>query len=264
MTRLSSLCLLAVLVALAGCASGPAKDETAGWDAQRLYTEAQDEQAAGNLEKASRYYEKLEGRAAGTPLAEQAMLDAAYMHHKAQEPAQALAILNRFELRHPTSPATDYALYLRGLVSFNDNLGFFGLLDHQDLSERDQKAARDSFEAFRALVVRFPQSIYAEDARQRMQYIVNSLAQSEINVAQHYFLRQSYVATINRVQQAIENYPQAPALELGLYLMVRSYEALNMAELRDDTKRVLLQSYPNTTYLNAGLPDRSRPWWRLW
>ena len=264
MTRLSSFCLIAALSTLVGCASGPAKDETAAWDAQRLYTEAQEEQAAGDLEKASRYYEKLEGRAAGTPLAEQAMLDAAYMHHKAREPGEALAILNRFELRHPTSPATDYALYLRGLVTFNDNLGFFGLLNQQDLSERDQKAARDSFEAFRALVVRFPQSRYAEDARQRMQYIVNSLARSEINVARHYYERQGYVATINRVQQAITNYPQAPALELGLYLMVRSYDALNMTTLRDDTQRVLLQSYPNTRYLSQGLPDQSRPWWKLW
>jgi outer membrane protein assembly factor BamD len=264
MTRIFSFCLIAAFATLVGCASGPKKDETAAWDAQRLYAEAQDEQAAGNLEKASRYYEKLEGRAAGTPLAEQAMLDAAYMHHKAGESGEALAILNRFELRHPTSPATDYALYLRGLTTFNDNLGFFGLLNQQDLSERDQKAARDSFEAFRALVVRFPQSRYAEDARQRMQYIVNSLAQSEINVARHYYQRQGYVAAINRVQEAITNYPKAPALELGLYIMVKSYDALNMPTLRDDTQRVLLKSHPKTPYLSEGLPDPSRPWWRLW
>jgi outer membrane protein assembly factor BamD len=74
-------------------------------------------------------------------------------------------------------------------VNFNDNLGMFSWLSRQDLSERDQKAAKDSFESFRELVTRFPDSRYAEDSRLRMQYIVNSLAQYEVHVARYYYGR---------------------------------------------------------------------------
>ena len=90
---------------------------------------------------------------------------------------------------HPASPALDYALYLKGLVNFNDNLGMFSWISRQDLSEHDQKAAKDSFESFNELVTRFPESRYAQDSRQRMTYIVNSLAQYEVHVARYYYAR---------------------------------------------------------------------------
>jgi outer membrane protein assembly factor BamD len=99
---------------------------------------------------------KLEGRAAGTPLAQQAQLEKAYAHHKAGEQAQAIATLDRFIKLHPASPALDYALYMKGVVNFNDNLGMFSFISRQDLSERDQKAAKESFEAFKDWWRAFP------------------------------------------------------------------------------------------------------------
>ena len=110
-------------------------------------------------------YEKLEGRAAGTPLAQQAQIDKAYAQYKGGEQAQAAATLDRFMKLHPASPAMDYALYLKGLVNFNDNLGIFGFISRQDLSERDQKSAKESFESFKELSTRFPDSRYAADSR---------------------------------------------------------------------------------------------------
>ncbi|TSE21559.1 Outer membrane protein assembly factor BamD [Tepidimonas alkaliphilus] len=258
-------CALAVLTAaLAGCASSPPKDATANWSPNKLYAEAMDERAAGNYDKAIQYFEKLEGRAAGTPLAQQAQLEKAYTHYKNGEPAQALATLDRFMRLHPTSPALDYALYLKGLVNFNDNLGLFGFISQQDLSERDQKAAKDSFEAFKQLVERFPDSRYAADARQRMVYIVNALAQSEVHIARYYFRRGAYVAAINRAQLAIRDYPNAPANEEALYLLYKSYEALGMEQQAHDARRVLELNFPQSTLLTRGLTIDRGPWWRLW
>ena len=157
---------------LVGCSS-TTEDKTAGWSPNRIHSEAKDEMNSGAYDKAIPLFEKLEGRAAGTPLAQQAQIDKAYAHYKAGEKAEAIATLDRFMKLHPTSPALDYALYLKGLVNFNDNLGLFSFISRQDLSERDQKAAKDSFESFGELVTRFPESRYANDARQRMTYIVN-------------------------------------------------------------------------------------------
>ena len=82
----------------------------------------------------------------------QAQLDKAYARYKAAEPAEALAALDRFIKLHPASPAIDYALYLKGIINFNDDLGLFSFITRQDLSERDQKAAKESFESFKELV----------------------------------------------------------------------------------------------------------------
>lgn len=257
---LSALC---AALALTGCNTTPV-DQTAGWSPNRIYSEATDERNAGAYDKAIALYEKLEGRAAGTPLAQQAQLDKAYTHYKAGEQAQALATLTRFARLHPASPATDYALYLRGLINFNDNLGLFGSIARQDLSERDQKAAKESFEAFRELVTRFPESRYTPDARSRMAYIVNSLAQYEVHVARYYFKRGAHVAAINRAQQALSDYPQAPAQEEALFILMQSYDALGMSQLRDDTRRVMLANYPKSEFLTQGFRSAQDPWWKLW
>ena len=252
--------VLAACVLAVGCAS-TTKDKTASWTPERIYSEAQEELTGGSYDKAVPLLEKLEGRAAGTPLAQQAQLDKAYAHYKSSEKAQAIATLDRFIKLHPASPAIDYALYLKGLVNFNDDLGMFGWISKQDLSERDQKAAKDSFESFRDLTQRFPDSRYTPDARQRMTYIVNSLAQYEVHVARYYYQRGAYVAAIGRAQTALADYQNVPAQQEALQILVKSYDALGMTQLRDDTQRIMDASYP----AGSGAPQElAAPWWKLW
>lgn len=255
---------LMVALGLSGCASDP-KDPTAGWSPNKIYSEARDEASSGAYDKAVTLFEKLEGRAAGTPLAQQAQLEKAHAHYRAGEPAQAVATLDRFLRLHPSSPAVDYALYLKGLVTFNDNLGLLGRLARKDLSESDQKAAKESFEAFRELVTRFPDSKYTPDAQLRMSYIVNSIAQSEVNVARYYHTRGAHVAAINRAQTALSEFRDVPAHEEALFILYRSYDALGMTDLRDDALRVMQRTFPKSAFLGQATPGASkRPWYRFW
>ena len=262
--KLWAVPVVAVAAAMLAACSSTSDDATASWSPNKIYAEARDEVAAGSYDKAIPLFEKLEGRAAGTPLAQQAQLEKAYAHFKSGEPAQAIAALDRFMKLHPASPALDYALYLKGLVNFNDELGFFSFLAREDLSERDQKAAKESFEAFKELVARFPDSRYAPDAKARMTYIVNSLAQYEVHVARYYFQRGAYVAAISRAQNALTDYQDVPALEEALFILVRSYDALGLEQLRDDAKRVLATNYPSSEYLTRGFRSAQGPWWRIW
>lgn len=255
--------LTASLVFLGACSSTPT-DPTAGWSPNKIYAEAKDDMSAGAYDKAISLFEKLEGRAAGTPLAQQAQIDKAYAQYKSGEPILAIATLDRFIKLHPASPAMDYALYLKGIVNFNDDLGLFSAVTRQDLAERDQKASKDSFEAFKELVSRFPDSRYAVDASQRMTYIVNSLAQSEVHVARYYYQRGAYLAAINRAQSAIADYQGVPAVEEALFIMVQAYDALGMSDLRDDARRVLEKNYPQTPYLVHGFKPKDEPWWKIW
>jgi outer membrane protein assembly factor BamD len=261
----SRLCavLCSLTFALVACSSKPI-DQTSSWSPNKIYAEAKDEVNSGGYDKAIPLFEKLEGRAAGTPLAQQAQLEKAYAQYKSGEQAQAIATLDRFIKLHPASPALDYALYLKGLVNFNDNLGLFASISRQDLAERDQKAAKESFESFKELVTRFPDSRYTPDARLRMSYTVNALAQSEVHVARYYYSRGAYVAAINRAQTAIADYRDVPALEEATYIVYKSYDALGMSQLRDDTKRVLENTYPKSEYLSKGFRSAQNPWYKFW
>ncbi len=263
MLRRLQLSVLLSLAFLAGCATNEA-DWTAGWTPEKLYAEAKDELNNKLYEKAITLYEKLEGRAAGTQLAQQAQLEKAYAQYKNGDPVLAVATLDRFMKINPASPALDYALYLKGIVNFNEDLGMLSFISKQDLSERDQKAAKESFEAFRELVTRFPDSKYSEDARLRMRYSVNILAKSEINVARFYLNKGAYVAAINRAQAALKDYRDVPALEDALNILIECYDKLGLTQLRDDTKRVLAQTFPESQKPTVTDPKKSGPWWKLW
>jgi outer membrane protein assembly factor BamD len=259
---LASLVLFGLAVLLSACSSTP-KDPTAGWSPNKIYAEAKDEAASGAWDKAISLYEKLEGRAAGTPLALQAQIEKAYAQFKSGEPAQAVATLDRFLKLHPASPGVDYALYLKGLINFNEDLGFLGRMVDSDLSERDQKAGKEAYEAFRQLVDRFPDSKYTPDAQARITYIVGALARYEVHVARYYFSRGAYAAAINRAQTALTDYKEVPATEEALWILSQSYTQLGMNDLAADSRRILERTFPNSPYITKGAPSKSKPWWRL-
>jgi len=256
--------MLAAAVVLSSCGSTPKEDTSTQQSVDKLYAEAKDDMSSGGYDRAIKSLERVEGRAAGTLLAQQAQIDLAYSYWKTGERAQALSTLDRFIRLNPSSPALDYALYLRGLVNFNDDLGLFGNLSRQDLSERDQQASRDAYQSFKQLTDQFPQSRYAADARTRMDYIVNALAAYEVHVARYYYRRGAYVAAVNRAQQALLEFQRAPAIEEALFIMARSYDRLGLESLRDDADRVLRQNFPNSPYLTGEGPPSNRSWWQFW
>ena len=248
-------------VLLSACSDDNKYDETRDWSADKLYTEAKDELTSGNYKKAIGYYEKLEARFPYGKLAQQAQLEVAYAYFKDKDSVSSLAAADRFIKLHPNHPNVDYAYYLKGLVNFNEDLGIFGGISGQDLGERDPKAARESFEAFKELVTRFPESRYTPDATARMRYLVNAMAINEVRTAEYYLRRTAYVAAVNRAQFVVQNYQQSPAVEQALIVLVKSYDALGLTELRDDTARLLKLNFPSTQFSLASL--RKKAWWEI-
>jgi outer membrane protein assembly factor BamD len=252
--------LIAVMaLALAGCKS-TSDDETAGWDAQKLYSEAKTLMNKKGYDQAIKLLEKLEARYPYGRYAQQAQLDIAYAYYKSGEADLAVLAADRFIKMHPNHSDVDYAYYLKGLANFNEDLGVLGGVVDRDLTQRDPRASLEAFDAFRELVERFPNSKYVTDSRLRMQYLVNSLAAHEIHVARYYYNRGAYVAAINRCQSVIAQYPNAPSHEEALFLLVASYDKLGLDTLRDDSERVLRRNFPNSKYFSKGTTS----WWKLW
>jgi len=262
--KLLNLAAIALVVLLSACGLMPEQiDETTSWSASKLYTEARDETAGGNYEKAIKYYEKLETRYPFGIYAQQAQMEIAYAHYRQNEQALALAAVDRFIKLHPNHPNVDYMYYLRGLINFNDQIGMLHYISREDVTERDPKAAKDAFDSFKLLTTKFPNSKYTPDAIIRMKYLLNALAQYEVHVAKYYYRRGAYLAAANRAQQAVQNYPNAPAIEEALFVLIKSYDKLGLTDLRDDADRVFKQNFPNSVYL-SGNPKNDAPWWKLW
>jgi outer membrane protein assembly factor BamD len=256
-----------LLLTLVACSSDPAKDELKNLSADEIYAKAQASLQDENYDKEVKQFESLQSRYPYGRYAQQAQMEIAYAYYKHSEPAPALAALDHFAKLYPMSTHMDYVLYLKGLINFNENINsLFGTMFKQDPSERDPAALRDSFNSFKELVTRFPDSQYTPDARLRMQYLLITLASSDIHVAAYYLRRGAYVAAANRAKGVLTDFPQTPQTRDALQIMVQAYDAMDMKDLRDDTQRVLalntakdgIQPKPFPTPLNPSA------WWKFW
>ena len=260
----TALAALLLAVALGGCGLFADKlDPRKNWTAAEYYKAAKEEFDNRNWDAAIKIYEALESKFPFGRFAQQAQMEVAYAYYKQGETAQALSAVDKFIKLHPNHPNLDYALYLRALVNFKEDLGPFARLITQDLADRDPKAARESFEGFKDLVTRFPESRYAADARERMAYLVEALARHEIHVARYYLSRGAFLAAANRAQSAITRFPNSPIHRAALDVMVEAYDRMNMAELRDDTRKVLAKNFPADRMAREG-QNRTKPWWKFW
>jgi len=238
-------------------------DETKGWAEQRLYAAGQEKMADKNYDKAIEYFQKLEARYPHGAYATQAQLEVAYAYYKKTEPVLCLSAVDRFIKLHPNHPNLDYAYYLKGLATFNER-GIMEKYTKQEINDRDPKTLRVSFNAFKELVERFPSSRYQKDATQRMIYLVNTLAMHEMHVARYYMQRKAYVAAMNRARYVLETYPNSVAVEDALVTMISAYDAMDMADLKGDTLRILKANYPENPMITGKINEDEKVWWKFW
>ncbi|OQW95496.1 MAG: outer membrane protein assembly factor BamD [Beggiatoa sp. IS2] len=237
---------LLLISCLAGCALFSEEgDETTKLTIDQIYAQAKEAMNDGSYETAIKLYEALEARDPFGKYAQQAQLDIIYAYYKYQEPDSALTAAARFIKLYPRHPRIDYAYYLKGLVNFELNAGLFDRFLPLDKSQRDQTAAMNAFNGFSDLITRFPDSKYSEDARQRMVYLRNILADYELHAARFYLERGAFVAAANRAKKVVESYQRTPAVPEALVILAKTYKIMSLADLYTSTLRVLKLNYPD-------------------
>ncbi|MGA7750217.1 MAG: outer membrane protein assembly factor BamD [Gallionella sp.] len=227
--------------------------------AEEMYIDAKKSLDDGGYEEALKQFESLQSHYPYGRYAQQAQLEMAYTYYKQKESESAISAADRFIKQYPNNPHVDYAYYVKGLANFNPDIGLFGMQFGQDPTERDPKAAQDSFAAFKDLVTRFPSSKYATDSKMRMQYLLNALAKYDIHVASYYLRRGANIAAVNRATEVLTLYPNSPATRDALMIMVQGYDALGMNQLRDDAQRILNMNFPQAAnMLTNRIGEKSR------
>lgn len=244
--------LIVALVAvglLGGCAgrnkSGPDGEDDPQTTESIVYSNAQRSLRSSNYTNAIGHLETLEARFPFGRYAEQAQLELIYARFMSYELESTQAAARRFIRLHPQHEDVDYAYYMNGLAAYKRNAGFLNKFVGSDLSKRDVSGAREAFNVFNDMLKRFPDSNYATDARQRMLYLREVLAQSEVHVAAYYMTRKAYVAAANRARYVVENFPSCEAVADALAIGIESSYQLGLKDTANDMARVLRLNFPD-------------------
>ncbi len=249
--------LLFSALLLTACA-GEDKDETAGMSARELFEQAEDALYANEFSSAVDYLESLEARYPFDRYAKQAQLNIAYAYYKFEELDQAYSAAERFIRLHPRSRHLDYVYYLKGLINFSRGEGLLDAWFPRQPYKHDPAVLENAFNDFAMVVRRFPDSPYAGDAYQRMIYLRNQMARKEIDIAEFYMKRGTWLSSARRAQTVIERYPQTRWVKRALEILRESYEKLDLAQLAADTQKVIDANAFNQTS-NAVNPDTGLP-----
>jgi len=230
----------------------------------QLYNLATQRLQNGNYDNAEKLYERLIARFPYGSYNEQAQIDLAYAYYKDDKPDEAYSAINRFIKTYPAQKHIDYAYYLRGLINFDRTGTMLERLSQRSASRRDQGYALQSFDDFSQLVRRFPTSRYAADGRERMIWLRNGLAQTELNVAEYYLRNKAYVASANRAEYIVEHYQRSPQVGDALAVLAKSYKLLGRPQLAGQAESVLKLNYPDHPYLRdpKGWPKTPSVWRR--
>ncbi len=259
---LFSCLLAAVLVCgLSGCTGSKKDDKYAGMTAYEIFSQGEQQMAKKSYSSAIKSFEALEARYPFGPYIEQAQMNLIYAYYRDKAYPSAAAAADRYIHLYPRSPHVDYAYYMKGLSSYSRGRTFFQYFLPIDLSQRDLTSATQAFQDFTILINRFPESPYNKDARQRMIYLRNLLAQHEINVAEFYMRRRAYVAAANRASYVVRHYQGSPHVIEALGIMVQAYTLLNMKPEADAAMLVLKKNYPNSSVYQKLVGKQQKKHW---
>ena len=256
-----SIALAALLASsLSGCFWRKDEEDKSGVDV--LYEKAHKSMDSGNFKNAIQYYEALEARFPFANQSKQAQLDLIYCYYNDRQIEATIDAASTFERENPTHPRVDYALYMRGLAYFSGQSSWYHRWFDADLSKRPPKNLQESFSAFAQLIQRFPNSAYSTDARQRMVFLRNRLADYELNVADYYVSRGAWLAAASRARFIVEHYDGAPAVAAALKIQLDAYRKLGMRDQADDVRLVIADNYPDT--LKQVVKEEQKPWYKFW
>ncbi len=241
---LFSLLLTTFMLSMLGCSSNESEEEKERLSEQQYYEAAHQAIEANNYLLAIENLTEIESRFPFGRYAIQAQLDLIFSYYKSIDYEAALLQADRFIRQHPEHPDIDYVYYMKGLSSYSTDRGFIARILPSAPSERDVSAAKLAFSELSRFIAKYPSSTYAQDARQRMIYLRNVIAEHELHVADYYIERRAYLAAANRARYVVENLPNAPVIPKALGIMSKSYRALGMIDLAENAEKILKEHFP--------------------
>ncbi len=242
--------VLIFLVLIQGCAflEGAKVDPYENMSEESLYVQGSVFLENGDIPSAITVFETLEAKYPFSTYSQQSVLDLAYAYYDFGQKDDTIAECDRFIDLYPNHPNLDYAYYLRALSNLEKEQPFFQDILGQDVSKYDVTRLKDAYNDFLLIVNRFNKSKYADDAKNRLVFLRDSMAKHEVYIAKYYLKRGAYLASSERAKYMLEKYPGAPATKEALLVLIKSYNNLGLLDSAKVTADILVKNFPNYSY----------------
>jgi len=221
------------LLLLGACTREVSKE---GMSPEELYTDGYKAFQETDYEEAADYFDEIEKQHPYSIWAERAQIMAAYSYYRQNEYDKAILTLDRFIQLHPGNRNTPYAYYLKGLSYF----------EQMSDAKREQSMTQQAQQTFNEMLARYPHSVYAADARVKMDEITNNLAAQDMNIGRYYLKHEDIIPAINRFKHVIEAYPKSNQVSEAYYRLVTGYIMLNLPKAAQKTAAVQKKKYPES------------------
>ena len=229
------LLIISILI-LMGCASNE-KEEAEPPEVQ-LYRMAQDRINAKNFLGAVDSLARIERFYPFGVYAEQARADLIYAHYMSGDFDQAYAASEKFIRLYPRNTNVDYAYFMKGMTGYYADEGLLGNIFSLSLAKRDITGAMESYADLTEFLIRYPESEYIDAARERLIFLRNLIASSELDGAEYYLKRGAYLAALNRANYVLKNIPNSTEKQRALDIMKKSFIELGYEEYAEKVSSV--------------------------
>ncbi len=205
---------------------------------EALYQKGYDAFQEKDYEKAAEYFDEVEKQHPYSVWSERAQIMAAYAFYQKNEYDDAVLTLERFIQLHPGNRNTPYAYYLKGLCYY------------EQISDaaREQSMTEKAQETFQELVARYPDSVYAADARAKQGLILNHLAAQNMVIGRYYLKQGDLIPAINRFRIVVTDYPNTNQVAEAYYRLVAGYILLGARSPAEDMMSVLTSRFPDSEW----------------
>jgi len=234
-----SFFLLISLTLMASCSSDKDKDKVqAPQPLDKAYADAMASLNKFAYKEAAEKFEKIEEDQPYSKWAAEAQIMAAYSHYRNEKYDDAVAILDQFIKLHPGHKHIDYVYYLKAMCYYNQITDV----------KRDQKVSEQALAALNEVIARFPDTVYARDAKIKVDLVYDHLAGKEMEIGRFYLNKGKVIAAIGRFQMVVERYQTTTQTPEALYRLTASYLMLGVRDEATKYASVLGQNYPSSKW----------------
>ena len=234
------ICSVMAFGLLTACSSTPKEEPKT---AEGLYQQAQEYLKKTSYTKAAETFEKVELEHPYSALASKSRLMAAYAYYEDKKYDDAVIALDRFIKYHPGNKDIAYAYYLKAMCYYEQIV---------DVSQ-DQSNTQKAMQALREVIIRFPNSEYAKDARLKLDLTVDHMAGQEMSIGRWYLGQENYLSALNRFSTVVNQYQTTPQIEEALYRQVEIYTILGLNTEAQKAYQVLEYNYPKSRWTKQAM-----------
>ena len=198
-----------------------------------IYSEAVASLKEGDAFYAAKKFKEVEILMPQSDWAAKASLMAAYADYSRNAYSSSVFNLERHIKNYPADKNIPYAHYLISICYYEQ------ILDEK----KDLEPLLKAKSKFEEIILKFPETDYATDARFKLDLITDQLAAKEMSIARYYMKTEKWIPALNRLKIVVEKYDKTVFIEEALHRLVEVYYRLGLIEEAKQAASILGYNY---------------------